>query len=409
MPAAKRFFGWTVAWSAFTVAVFAWGIGFYGPAVFLEALHDSRGWPVSQISMAITTHFLLSAIVIPWLPEIHGRLGIAKTTFLGAVLTAGGLLAWSNAREPWQLFIAAIPSAGGWAMTSGAALNAIVARWFDRERPRALGLAFNGASAGGVLFVPLWVYLIRSIGFPLAALLVGGFMVAVVGYLCARVLTRSPEQMGLARDGDTARVPVQRPKPKRSRGEIARSVRFITMSAGFSLGLFAQLGLLAHLVVRLTPDVGVRSAGLLLSLATVCAMIGRSLAARWIGAHDRRLAAAINFAVQIAGVLLLIFSTDPVGLTLGCVLFGLGIGNLTSLPPLIAQQEFDREDVVTVVALIVAINQGVFAFAPAIIGALHDTTETYRVPFGLIIAVQLLAATMILLGRNSRRSPATAT
>ena len=42
-------------------------------------------------------------------------------------------------------------------MTSGAALNAIVARWFDRDRPMAIALAFNGASVGGVLFVPMWV------------------------------------------------------------------------------------------------------------------------------------------------------------------------------------------------------------------------------------------------------------
>jgi hypothetical protein len=47
-----------------------------------------------------------------------------------------------------------------------------------------------------------------------------------------------------------------------------------------------------------------------------------------IGEHDRRFAAAINFAVQIGGVLLLIFSSGWVGLTLGCVLFGLGIACL---------------------------------------------------------------------------------
>ena len=37
---------------------------------------------------------------------------------------------------------------------------------------------------------------------------------------------------------------------------------------------------------------------------------------------------------------------------LGCILFGLGVGNLISLPPLIAQNEFEHDDVPTVVALI---------------------------------------------------------
>ncbi|MEH2497752.1 putative MFS family arabinose efflux permease [Bradyrhizobium sp. AZCC 1678] len=407
MVAASRFFGWSVAWSAFAIAVFAWGIGFYGPSVFLQSLHQTRGWPISQISLAVTGHFLLSAIVIAGLPEIHRRLGIAKTTFLGAVLTAAGLILWSGAREPWQLFAAAIPSGAGWALTSGAALNAIVARWFDRDRPMAIALAFNGASVGGVLFVPLWVSLIRSIGFPSAALLIGGCMVATVAYLCVRFLTKSPEDMGLAPDGDASHQAGARPEPRRTRIEIVRSARFITISAAFSLGLFAQIGLLAHLVARLTPELGIEHAGLLVSLATVCAVIGRIAAGKWIGKHDRRFAAAANFAVQIGGVLLLIFASGWMGLALGCVLFGLGIGNLTSLPPLIVQKEFEREDVATAVALIVAINQGVFAFAPAIIGAMRDTTADYQFPFALIALIQLLAAVIILLGRKSTRAPAT--
>ena len=407
MVAAGRFFGWSVAWSAFAIAVFAWGIGFYGPSVFLQSLHQTRGWPISQISFAVTAHFLLSAIVIAYLPEIHRRLGIAKTTFLGAVLAAAGLILWSNSREPWQLFAAAIPSGAGWAMTSGAALNAIVARWFDRDRPIAIALAFNGASVGGVLFVPLWVWLIRSIGFPSAALLVGGCMVVVVAYLCVRFLAKSPDDMGLAPDGDASHQAEARPKPRRTRTEIVRSSRFITISAAFSLGLFAQIGLLAHLVARLTPELGIEHAGFLVSLATVCAVVGRTAAGKWIGEHNRRFAAAANFAVQIAGVLLLILGQGSLGLTLGCVLFGLGIGNLTSLPPLIVQKEFEREDVATAVALIVAINQGVFAFAPAIIGAIHDTTANYQLPFALIAMIQLLAAVIILLGRRSTRAATT--
>src|SRR5438034_10817440 len=101
MVGTTRFFGWSVAWSAFAIAVFAWGIGFYGPSVFLQSLHASRGWPISHISLAITVHFLLSAVVIAYLPDIHRRLGIARTTFLGAVATAAGLVLWSGSHEPW--------------------------------------------------------------------------------------------------------------------------------------------------------------------------------------------------------------------------------------------------------------------------------------------------------------------
>ena len=35
--------GWKVVWVAFAVAVFGWGIGFYGPSVYLPTLHATRG------------------------------------------------------------------------------------------------------------------------------------------------------------------------------------------------------------------------------------------------------------------------------------------------------------------------------------------------------------------------------
>jgi MFS family permease len=400
MHGETRFFGWSVAWAAFGLAVLAWGIGFYGPPIFLQTLHTTRGWAISEISAAITFHFLLGALLVVYLPEIHRHFGIVRTTIGGAILMAVGLSAWSGAWQPWQLFAAAVPSAAGWATTSGAALNAIVARWFDRDRPKAMGLAFNGASVGGVLFAPLWVFLIGRLGFQIAALSVAAVTICVVPLLAIRYFGPSPASLGVAPDGERAAAAVVKPAPRLRRAEILRMPNFLTLSGAFALGLFAQIGIISHLIVRLTPDVGLANAGLLVSLATICAVLGRTFAGSWVGDHDRRIAAALNFAVQIVGVLFLIFGSSWVVLTIGCILFGLGIGNLTSVPPLIAQKEFNREDVVTVVALVTAINQAVYAFAPALLGAFRDATSSYLLPFAIVACVQLLAATVVLLGRS---------
>jgi hypothetical protein len=76
----RVFFGWKVVAAAFAVAVFSWGIGFYGPSVFLHVLHSQRGWPVSAISAAITAHYLVSAAIVVRLPELHRRFGMAAMT-----------------------------------------------------------------------------------------------------------------------------------------------------------------------------------------------------------------------------------------------------------------------------------------------------------------------------------------
>jgi MFS family permease len=157
------FFGWQVVAAAFTIATFTFGIGYYGPSVFLNVLHQQRGWPVSVISIAVTVHFLVSAVLVIRLPAAHRRFGLALVTQAGVAALVIGMIGWSLAVAPWQLFVAAMLSGAGWAATSGAAIIAMVSPWFDRRRALALGHALNGASFGGILFAPLWVMLIGAI------------------------------------------------------------------------------------------------------------------------------------------------------------------------------------------------------------------------------------------------------
>ena len=48
---------------------------------------------------------------------------------------------------------------------SGAAINIILAPWWERRRGLAVSLAFNGATLGGVLIVPALILLIGRLGF----------------------------------------------------------------------------------------------------------------------------------------------------------------------------------------------------------------------------------------------------
>jgi hypothetical protein len=105
-------------------------------------------------------------------------------------------------------------------------------------------------------------------------------------------------------------------------------------------GLFAQIGLLAHLFDLLTPALGAQYAGLLMGGGTACAITGRAAAARMLGRQaNRRAIAAASYLTQATGTLVLMGAwPDRLGLAvIGIALFGLGIGNATSLPPLVAK------------------------------------------------------------------------
>ncbi|SED57819.1 MFS transporter [Rhodobacter sp. 24-YEA-8] len=401
---ARPFFGWHVVAATFLLAIFGWGVGFYGPPVFLYAVVARTGWPVAMVSAAVTVHFLFGAGVVANLPRLYRRIGVPVVTVTGAGLLAIGILGWALAAHPWQLFLAALASGAGWVAMGAAAVNALIAPWFSLRRPAALGMAYNGASLGGVLFSPLWITLIVGIGFVPAALTIGGVMVVVVGMLAVLVFRHTPDSMGQNPDGSESPRPQTVPTRAPARRSLLRDRKFLTLAAGVMLGLFAQIGLLAHFFSLLVPVLGEGMTGLAMAGATLAAILGRSMVG-WLmpATADRRLVACASYGVQVTGSLLFILAAGDacLWLFLGIALFGLGIGNATSLPPLIAQQEFSPAVTARVVLLIVAIGQAGYAFAPAAFGLLRpgDTAGTEAL-FLCVAAIQVAAIGCLLVGRG---------
>jgi uncharacterized membrane protein len=407
----RSFHGWRVVAAAFVLAVFGWGMGFYGPPVFLQAVRATRGWPVALISTAVTVHFIIGAALVANLPTFYRRFGIATVTRIGALSLALGVVGWAVAAAPWQLFVATLFSGAGWAATGAAAINAIVSPWFVRTRPAALAMAYNGASIGGVVFSPLWVAAIGLAGFPLAAAAIGLVMALTIWALAGLFLSRTPIEMGLHPDGDAAPVAAVAARPPRGKPPAALwgDVRFVTLAAGMALGLFAQIGLLAHLFSLLVPALGPQWAGLVMGGATAAAIGGRTIVGWFMPAGaDRRLVACANYGVQVVGSLAFIAAagTDVPLLLIGVLLFGVGIGNATSLPPLIAQVEFAADDVARVVPLVVATAQAVYAFAPAGFGLIRAFSShggdagSATLFYAVAALVQILAIAAFLIGRR---------
>lgn len=397
------FDGWRVVAAAFVVAVFGWGVGFYGPPVFLATVLHDRGWPVALVSGAVTLHFLAGAVMVSSLPRLYRRLGLAAVTCLGAVVLGVGVLGWACAQTIWQLHAAAILTGAGWPAMGPVAVNEIVGPWFRAKRPAALSMAYNGASIGGVIFSPLWIALIERVGFAAAAAIVCTVMVAVLGAVAALVLRQTPDRIAPMPDGDTRAGSRTKPQTASPIGALAADRAFVTLSVGMALALFAQVGLIAHLISVLVPDLGRQNAGFAAGLSTAAAIGGRTIVG-WCmpPGVDWRLVAAASLAVQMAGCGAMIVAghESPSVLVAGVVLIGLGIGNAISLPPLIVQAEFSAADAGRVVALIVAISQGAYAFAPSVFGLFRQTGSDHTV-FAAAIAIQLAAVTAYLSGRRA--------
>jgi MFS family permease len=402
-PARCLYHGWRVVAAAFLIALFGWGLGFYGPGIYLVALEERHGWPGAEISFAITTYYLAGATLILFAGRIFERFGARPFVATGAMAMACGIALLSLIRQPWQVYAAFAVMSLGWAAMSGAAINIIIAPWFDRRRGLAVSLAMNGASAGGVVIAPLIILLMSWLGFSAALWCAAILMLAVVLPTAALVLRpRRAGEHDRADDGPVSdpvndAVPADR-LPWRPAMALF-DVRFLTLAIPFALGLTAQVGFLTHQVAFLSPLMGTVAAGWAVSLTTSAAIVGRIATGAFVDQIDRRAAACANFFVQVIALCILVAARSVPMLYLGCALFGLGVGNMISLPSLIVQQEFARQDFARVVSLVVAVNQFTFAFGPALLGVLRQSGGSYTTPLAVCLAMQALAASIVMVPR----------
>jgi predicted MFS family arabinose efflux permease len=400
MNPGKPYHGWYVVFCAFVIALHGWGLGFYGLSLYLVALHKAHGWSQAIISSAITFYYVAGAFLVMQVGDVIQKRGARLVVLAGTGLMGLGVLGLTVIDQPWQLYLAFLVMIPGWAAMGGGSINTIIAQWFNRRRGLAASLALNGATCGGLLFAPAFAWAIDTLGFAKACLAAVAVVLATLWPLA--IFALRPRRADEHDAGDEPTAAHESGGEPRTRGELLREPRYLTMVGAFSLGLLAQISFIAHQVAFLEPSLGLKGAGWAVSLTSVSALIGRLLVGLVIDRVDRRAASAAVLCVQVASMVVLLSTDSIAGLYVGCVLFGFGVGNLITLPGLIVQQEFPRRDFARAVSLNVAINQLVAALGPSILGVLHDLSGSYRTSLMVCLVLQAAAAVLVLV--RPRRS-----
>ena len=400
----RLYHGWWVVFCSFVIALYGWGLGFYGLSLYLVALSEIHGWSPAIISSAITFYFLAGAFLVMQVGDAIQKRGARIIGLTGVGLMGLGVLGLTVVDRPWQIYVAFLVMIPGWAAMGGAAINTIVAQWFNRRRGLAASLALNGATCGGLLFAPAFAWAIDTLGFAQACLVAVAVVVATLWPLAAFALRpRRPDEHDA---GDAPAQSVELAGAPMSRAQLLREPRYLTMVGAFSLGLLAQISFIAHQAAFLVPTLGLKEAGWVVSVTALSALVGRFSVGLVIDRIDRRSATSANLAVQIAGMIVLLSTSSVSGLYLGCILFGFGVGNLITLPGLIVQQEFPRRDFARAVSLNVAITQLVAATGPSILGVLHDLSGDYRTSLIACLVLQIAAAVLVLIRPGRKPSDA---
>jgi predicted MFS family arabinose efflux permease len=395
-----RYEGWRIVVVCFLLATFGWGLGFYGQSVYVAELHRLHGWPTSLISAGTTFFYLSGAALVAFVSEAIKAFGPRNCMVAGILTMAVAAISIGQVTEPWQLYLANAMLAFGWAGTSLGMITNTLGLWFDRKRGMAISLALNGASFGGIAGVPLMVAAIGYFGFSGAMIASAVVMVLVMVPVILIFVGRPPMHFGAG-----AVAAADAPSPTQIRARAFRDIGFLSVSTAFALVLFAQVGFIVHLISFLDTVIGRERAAIAVALLTAMAVVGRVLFSFVIDRMNQRLASSLSFVSQAVALLVVINIHNDYALIAACALFGFSVGNLITLPALIVQREFDPRSFGVLVSLITAINQITYAFGPGVIGLLRDLSGGYALPFYGCIALELIAAVLIMIRGRPAKAP----
>jgi MFS family permease len=384
--------GWRVVAVCFAMALVCWGFGFYGHAFYLAELQRLHGWPTSLVSSATTVYYFVGAVLVVFISDAVRRLGARACVLTGSLAFAVSVAALPFISAPVHLFGVYLLMAVGWATMSVGAITNILGQWFDAKRGLAISLALNGASFSGVVVVPGLVFLAGAAGFATAMLAGAAVILVLMVPLALKILGTPPP---LTPDASPSAAGSPDVAVAWTRAAALRSPAFWSVSAPFSLSLLSQAGFLVHLIAFLEPTIGRNTAGIAVAVTTAMAIVGRLVLGTVADRTNQRLASALSLATQAAALIVMTLTTDTSTLLAACAVYGFSVGNLITFPALIIQREFDAASFGMLVGLSTAITQFTYAFGPGLLGLVRDLTGGYTAPLLLCVALNLVAAVIV--------------
>lgn len=398
----KIYYGWWLVAAYLVIAVVSWSLGTFGMGVYIHALSVHRGFSIGTVSSAVTVSYLVSAATLMVVGTATARMGPRPVIALGAVVIGAVVAGIPWCTEVWHVFALMVVMGIGRACLSTTSISTGLAPWFERHQGRAVSMALLGASVGGIIGTPLLLQGTAVFGFQTALFLAGMSSLVLLLPICIFVLKNRPQDLGLLPDG----LP---PGPSKgpvvgswTRAGAAKTRRFQSQLVAFGLGLMVQIGFLSHHVSMTAPTLGEDGASLAVSAAAMAAFIGRVLLARYSDHVDVRITTALVLTVAAVSLAGMAVFDGPTGLMVASISYGLTVGNLTTLSPIIVRREFGAASFGAVFGIAASLIAFATAFGPGLFGAIRDISGSYGPALFLASGMNLIAALVILWGRRSQ-------
>ena len=314
----RIFYGWYIVAASVVMNAYitvAFGLGFN---VFFLPILTEFGWSRAVTSGAFSLRSLESGLLAPIIGFLVDRWGPRPIILIGVFLVGSGMIMMAYIDSLWGFYAAFLIAAlGGSGAGHGVSWVVAVAKWFNRMRGRALGIAMLGPVIGGPLLFTIAI-IDEYFGWRIATLILG-VGVWIIGLPLALVARTEPRAYGYFPDNErTIDDPKTQPELDRqyhsgmSVSEALMTRDFWVLTILFALMFLGISGLMVHLI-PLLEDFAYSSteAATILGILFLLSGLGRVFSGFMADSLDYRKVLIILVLCQLLGLLILTRLSEP--------------------------------------------------------------------------------------------------
>jgi sugar phosphate permease len=407
------FYGWVIVAVALVMNLASSPATAVTFGFFIRPMSSDLGWSESELVLGLTFRLAVAGITSPFLGLLLDRVGSRILGTVAALVAGGSIMAVGLVDQLWLFYLLyAISGLSGFGSPSGQLLTVVpVAKWFHLKRGRALSIAMAGTPAGNLLLIPIAQLLIDLWGWRTAWMVLGAILVLGAAPICALLMRKDPESLGLNVDG------LEAPSPAAEKSDVviddgSWNVRDVTHSYVFWLLLLstAAAGIVTQgTLVNRVPfwqDTGIDSgyvaigtalAPLLVVLSgLVCGVLADRFAIRLIGFGGA--------AIAGLSAVPMVFARDSIMLlAVHNILWGIGQGANNTVANVVWPAYFGRRFLGAIRGVIFPVAIGTAALSAPLFAVLLAQLSEPRLAWLVTVAGFGLSGLLFLVAKPPRR------
>ena len=362
------------------------GFAYYGLPFFFDFMTKEYGWSRTMITSGNALGKLLVGplfgFIAGWLID---RYGPRRLMMAGVLMMGTALIGLSFADTPGLFYLFYVFNALGYVCGGPLPSQVLISRWFDKNRGKAMGIAYLGIGAGGTVVPLIAAALERNLGWH-NSLAVLGILVILIAFPMVFFIRGSTSGTSDHLTREPA-IPVR---------DILTNRNFYLLGVGSMCAIGVVGGVNQHLKLYLRDlDFTQTQAAHVISLVLFSSLIGRVLMGWLADLLQRKYVMILIYLIVALSIPLLLVPDFPGRIYIFAVIFGIGLGGDYMIIPLMAGDLFGVRALGRTMGIILVADGVAESLFPMLLGTLYDTAGSYKTGFIILIVVALAGAVIV--------------